>query len=111
MSSSHRALAAIGYIPALFWIPLFLSGGDDFARHHGRQGLVIFVFWILTILVFGLLHFLTGWVKPIQVVVDFVQGALYVLYVVLSVWGALKAAGGERWRVPVLGAYSDRLKL
>lgn len=115
MSEEHKTvLAAIGYIPVppLFWIPLFLAGDDEYARYHGRQALVLQGLLVLTILVFGLLlHYLFIWARPIQLVFDFVGGLLYILVGVLSVIGLIKAAQGKLWRIPVLGAYSDRMKL
>jgi uncharacterized membrane protein len=112
MSENKKVLAAIGYIPPLFFIPLFLAGDDGFAKFHGRQALVIFAVWILTVLVFGLvLHWLFVWLRPIQLVIDLLQGILYVIYTVFSIWGLVQAAKGNLWRVPILGAYSDRLNI
>jgi uncharacterized membrane protein len=112
MSEKKNVHAAIGYIPPLFFIPLFLAGDDEFAKFHGRQALVVFAVWVAVALVFGLLlHWIFAWLRPIQIVIDFVQGVLYVVFVILSIWAAIKAARGERWRIPILGAYSDRMNI
>ncbi|MBN2380162.1 DUF4870 domain-containing protein [candidate division WOR-3 bacterium] len=112
MSEKQNALAAIGYIPLFFWLPLFLSGNDEFAKHHGKQAMVILVAWVLTILGIGLfLHWLTKFITPVQVVVDFVTGALYIFYVVFSILGAVKAAQGKLWRIPVVGAFAERINI
>jgi len=112
MSENNTATAVIGYIPPLFWIPLFLSGEDEFSKYHGRQAMVILIGWILTILVVGLfLRWILGWFAPFRVVIDFIQGALYILFIVASVLGAVKAAKGELWRIPILGAFAERLNI
>ncbi|TET22308.1 MAG: hypothetical protein E3J71_06480 [Candidatus Stahlbacteria bacterium] len=111
MSENKNVLAAIGYIPPLFFIPLFLSGDSTLAKHHGRQALVIFAAAALTVLAFRILNLLLGWIVPIKTVFNFLEGALYLLYIGLSVFAAIRAANGDLWRVPILGAYSDRLNI
>ena len=111
MSENKNVLAAIGYIPPLFWIPLFLAGEDELAKYHGRQALVIFAAAALTVLAFRILQLILGWIVPIKTVFNFVEGALYLLYIGLSIFAAIRAAKGERWRIPILGVYSDRLNI
>ncbi|MBD3285258.1 DUF4870 domain-containing protein [candidate division WOR-3 bacterium] len=112
MNENSNAVAAIGYIPPLFWIPLFLSGDDELAKFHGRQAFVILIGCVLTILLIGLfLRWILGWFAPFRVVIDFIQGAFYILFIVASVFGAVKAAKGELWRIPLLGAFAERLNI
>lgn len=111
MAEEKKALAAIGYIPPLFWIPLFLSGGDELARYHGRQSMVVFILGVATFLVFALLRFLFSWFDPLEYLFIIVEGILFAVYIVVSIIAAIRAANGEYWRIPVLGAYSDKLKI
>jgi len=111
MSENKNVLAAIGYIPPLFFIPLFLSGADDLAKHHGRQALVIFAAAALTVLAFRILQLILGWIKPIGTAFWVVEGFLYLVYIAISIVAAIRAANGDLWRVPILGAYSDRLNI
>lgn len=118
-----RVLSALGYIPLLCFLPLFLERRDEFAQFHGRQGLVLLVAWVLTWLVLwivgrvfgdilshtpliGVIFFGVGWL--IERVVGWI---LYLFYLVLMVVGIVEAALGKRWRMPVLGAYAERIRL
>ncbi len=111
MAEKNKVLAAIGYIPPLFWIPLFLAGEDELSKYHGRQALVVFAAAALTVLAFRILQLILGWIVPIKTVFNFVEGALYLIYIALSVFAAIRAANGKRWRIPILGVYSDRLNI
>ena len=111
MSDSNRVLAAIGYIPPLFFIPLFLSGEGELAKYHGKQALVLFGAAVITVLAFRFLQLILGWIKPIGNVFWVLEGLLYIIYIALSIVAAINAANGQFWRIPILGAYSDRLKL
>ncbi len=110
MNENKILLAVIGYIFGLFWIPLFLSDRDDFCKYHGRQALVIFLALVATIMAFALLTLLFGWFKPLETLFWLIEGVLILLYIGISVIAAIKAAHGEIWRIPILGAYSDRIK-
>lgn len=111
MSDDKRALAAIGYIPPLFFIPLFLAGDDELAKFHGRQALVLVVVAAIIFIAFRILNLLLGWIPPIHTLFSVLEGALYIVFVIISVIAAINAARGELWRVPILGAYSDRLRI
>ena len=111
MTENNKVLAAIGYIPPLFWIPLFLAGNDELSKYHGRQALVIFAVAALTVLAFRILQLILGWIKPIGTAFWVVEGFPYLVYIAISIVAAIKAANGERWRIPILGVYSDRLNI
>jgi uncharacterized membrane protein len=118
-----RVLSALGYIPMLCFLPLFLKRDDEFAQLHGRQGLVLLVTWVVTWLVIwvvarifgnilghipliGLIFFGIGWF--IERVVGWI---LYIVYLILMVVGIIEAGLGKHWRLPVLGAYAERIRL
>ncbi len=44
----NRVLAALSYLSILWLLPRFLCSDDAFARYHSRQGLVLFVFGIVS---------------------------------------------------------------
>lgn len=113
--------AAVGYLPALFWLPLFLGKTDDYTRFHGRQSLVLFVLLVLfrvavwcsdlivgrllgSLFVVGLLFQSFAWF--VHYPLGFIAGAAYVGAVVVCM---VQAAAGNCWRVPVVGAYAERL--
>jgi uncharacterized membrane protein len=122
-SSDAVLLAAVGYIPLLFFLPLFVGTREPFARFHGRQSLVMFAAVVLfnimvsiTDLVLGRIlggMFLIGFFfKAVAWLVHYPAGFVLALaYIVLVIMGIVRAATGQYWRIPVAGAYAERLKL
>jgi uncharacterized membrane protein len=122
-SSDAILLAAVGYIPLLFFLPLFVGTREPFARFHGRQSLVMFgavlafnIMVAVTDLVLGRVlgsMFLLGlFFKVVAWLIHYPAGfAVALAYVVLVVMGIVKAATGEYWRIPVVGVYAERLRL
>jgi len=116
-------LAAVGYIPLLFFLPLFAGTREPFAKFHGRQSLVMFAVVVMfniavaiTDLVLGRLlgsMFLIGFFfKAVAWTVHYPAGlVMAVAYAVLVVVGIVQAATGQYWRIPVIGAYAERLKI
>ena len=125
MTSNDRQdgtlLAAIGYLPALFFVPLVVGRGDPFCGFHGRQSLALIaslialqvVIWLSdlilgrilgSVLIVGLVFRALSWIVhyPVGLVIA-------VCYVVAVVVGMVQAASGKYWRIPVLGAYVDRM--
>ena len=122
-SQDALLLAAVGYVPLLFFLPLFVGTREPFARFHGRQSLVMFaavvIFHIgvgVSDLVLGRIlggMFLMGFFfKAVAWLVHYPAGLIVALvYAVLVIIGIVQAATGQYWRIPVVGAYAERLKL
>lgn len=96
----HRLIAAIGYLGILCLIPLLLAKDSPFAQHHGKQGLVILLAWIVL------------WIGNIVPVIGWMAWALgSVALFVLVCLGMVNALNGKRWVAPVLGVYAEKIKL
>ena len=116
-------LAALGYLPLLFWLPLWVGTKEQFARFHGRQSLVMFAFVVvfnimvsITDLVLGGIlgrMFLIGFFfKVVAWLIHYPAGIVVALaYCVLLIMGIVRAATGDYWRIPVVGVYAERLRL
>jgi uncharacterized membrane protein len=116
-------LAAAGYIPLLFFVPLFVGSKEPFAKFHGRQSLVLFAVVLafnimvgITDLVLGRIlggMFLIGFFfKSVAWLIHYPAGlAVALAYAVLVILGIVQAATGQYWRIPVIGAYAERLRL
>jgi uncharacterized membrane protein len=122
-SSDAVLLAAVGYVPLLFFLPLFVGTKEPFAKFHGRQSLVMFAFVALfnimvsiTDLILGRIlggMFLIGFFfKAAAWLIHYPAGFVVALaYTVLVVMGIGQAATGQYWRIPVVGVYAERLRL
>jgi len=116
-------MAAVGYIPLLFFLPLFVGAREHFARFHGRQSLVLFaavlifnvVVWVADLLLGRILGgmFLIGFFfKAVAWIIHYPMGfAVALAYLVLVVLGFAQAVTGRYWRIPVVGVYAERLNL
>lgn len=96
----NKIIAAIGYIGVLCLIPLLAKRESKFAQFHGKQGLVLFIAWIV-IWVIGIIPFL-GWLIAFL-------GSLVLL--VLSIMGIVQALSGKYWKLPFLAKYAEKINL
>ncbi|MGQ9679079.1 MAG: hypothetical protein ACUVUD_07370 [bacterium] len=118
-----KLVAALGYVPMLFFLPFLVRPRDVFCRFHGVQSVILIcaltIFWIgVTILDFilgkvlgnviliGFIFKSAGWI------LHYIVGTVVtLLYIVFSIVGIVQAATGQYWRIPVLGVYIDRLQM
>lgn len=117
-----KLLAAVGYVPMLFFLPLLVRPRDNFCRFHGVQSLILIcalmIFWIGVsildlllgkvlgnVIFIGFIFRLSAWIF------HYIAGSVVsLLYIVLSITAMVQAATGRYWRVPLLGVYIDRLR-
>lgn len=96
----NKVIAAIGYIGILCLIPLLAKRESKFAQFHGKQGLVLFIAWII-IWVIGIIPFI-GWLIAFF-------GSIALL--VLSIMGIVQTLSGKYWKLPFLAQYAEKIKL
>lgn len=58
ITDSDKILAIIGYFGPLFLIPLFLKQKNDFCQFHARQGIILFVLFIILWVLYLFLSFI-----------------------------------------------------
>uniref|UniRef100_A0A7C6EE67 DUF4870 domain-containing protein n=1 Tax=candidate division WOR-3 bacterium TaxID=2052148 RepID=A0A7C6EE67_UNCW3 len=121
--SNVRMLSAIGYIPFLFFIPLFANREDEYAQFHAKQSLVLFcvlilawiAIWLVDLIFGGILGriFILGFLfKGMAWLIHNILGTILSLgYLVLVILGIINASSGNFWRIPIIGAYAERLKI
>ena len=100
-----RIFSAIGYLPHLFFVPLYLGKKDAFSMWHGKQGLVVTV-----------LSVAGGILAPfVAALIPFIGGLAVLAYnvfmLVLVVCGAWHAYKGEKWELPLVGKFANHIKL
>lgn len=96
----NKILAAIGYIWILFLIPLLAKKDSKFCQFHGKQGMILFIAWIVLVIF--------GWVPVIG---WFLAPILGLVLVIVSLVGIIKALMGEYWELPFLGKYAEKINL
>ena len=100
-SSDHHMLAkltaAMSYLGVLCFIPILFSHGDPFIRFHSRQGLVIFLWGVATLILMplpigpALLNFSTAGV------------------LMFSLLGLMSVTIGRAWRLPLVYELAAKL--
>lgn len=96
----NKVLAAIGYIWILFLIPLLAKKDSQFCQFHGKQGMILFIAWIVLV-VFGWVPIIGWFLAPI----------LGLVLVIVSLIGIIKTLMGESWEIPFLGEYAKKINL
>lgn len=117
-SATNPALSAVGHVslfvfPVVVPLVLYLTTGknDPDARHHAREALnfqITFLiawfvgFGVAMLTMFGSARFLPDSGPPVSFVLVFLgMFAMYGTAIALSVYGAVQAGRGRRWRYPV----------
>jgi len=100
LSQEEKFLSAIGYLGVLCLLPLVLKKDSAFAQHHGKQGLVLLLAWLVL---------WVGNIIPILGQLVWFVGSIVLLVFILQ--GMLNAYNGKWWDVPVLGVYAKKIKL
>jgi uncharacterized membrane protein len=95
-----RLIAAIGYLGILCLVPLLLKKNSAFAQHHGKQGLVLLLAWVVLWI---------GNIIPVLGQIVWFVGSLALL--VLVILGMVNALQGKMWDMPFLGSFAKQLKL
>ncbi|MDD4995283.1 MAG: DUF4870 domain-containing protein [Patescibacteria group bacterium] len=96
----NKVLAAIGYLCILFLVPLFAAKSSPFAQFHAKQGLVLFVVWVIV------------WVVTLIPILGWIIGFFgTILLAVVSLIALIKALQGEAWEIPFVADFAKQLKI
>jgi fumarate reductase subunit D len=95
-----RFIAAIGYLGVLCVVPLVFKRDSAFAMHHGKQGLVLLIAWMILWL---------GNIVPILGQIVWMLGTIALI--ILIILGMINALQGRMWEMPFLGGFAKDLKL
>ena len=100
VSHDDRVLAAIGYIWVLFIVPLLVKRDNEFVQFHAKQGLVLFVFEVVVIIL--------GWLPVLGWFVIMPIGTIAAI--ALAVMGIVNTMQGRLWEMPFLAKYAQKIK-
>ncbi len=84
----NKVIAALSYIGILFLIPLLAKRESKFCQEHAKQGLVLFIVWIVGSFVFWFP--IIGWL-------------LLIIVFLADLMAFIKALSGEFWEIPLIG--------
>ena len=98
-TGKNIGMAIVAYI--IFFIPLLTEAKKDpFVKFHVKQGLVIFLSWIIVSIV--------GYLLPWELWM--IERLLNLAVLVLMVVGIITASKGEEKPLPIIGKFGEQFK-
>ena len=95
----NTGMAILAYI--LFFIPLLTEAKNDpFVKYHVKQGLLVFIAWIVVGIISAILPWFLYWLDNL----------LSLCVVVLVILGITTAAKGEQKPLPIIGKFGEQFK-
>ena len=112
LADHERWYAAIGYMFVLCFFSLWKGKESEFVRFHARQAFLLFVAECASFLAILVVDATVGRLPFLGLlIVILLQIVVYLSALFLSVTGLVKALFGERWVMPFLGVYGERVPL
>jgi uncharacterized membrane protein len=103
IDSDSKLFAVIGMIPlAGYLIVYFTRKNDYYAMYYSKQGLILFVAWVIA----AVAGWLVSWIPIINNIASYVLNALILA---LFVIGIIYALSGEKKEVPIIGEYAKKI--
>lgn len=112
-SSNPYVMAALAYIPILFWLPLACDKNNAFGRKTANQGLLLLIFGagssivlsILAAIIKGILNaaWLWGVASAVGIIFGLISFAISALALAAWIVGLVKGLKGEFFEVPLIG--------
>ncbi len=94
------SIALLSYIGILCLVPLLGRKENKFTQYHAKQGFVLFICEIATILIAWIP--ILGW---------FIGMIAWIIWLVLSVIGIMNVVNGEKKPLPVLGQFAKKVNV
>lgn len=97
-SKKNTGMAIVAYI--IFFIPLLTEAKNDpFVKYHVKQGLILFIGYVIEMFV-GTIPFF-GWI---------ITPLLGVILFILFIIGIINAINGKEKPLPVIGKFAENFK-
>ncbi|MFA6511661.1 MAG: DUF4870 domain-containing protein [Patescibacteria group bacterium] len=92
----NRVIAALSYVGILFLLPMLLKRDSKFAQFHAKQGLVLFIGWLIAIFVWWI--FVIGWLYSMALLI-------------FCIIGFVQAFTGKFYRLPLIADLSEKFNI
>jgi uncharacterized membrane protein len=105
-ASRDTAMLVLSYLWFLSIIPLVTKKNDPEVQWHAKNGLVLAIVYTaieVIFIVFG--HFF----PVLSCLIIWAPCLVFVGYVIVVVMGIMKATSGQRFRIPMLSDYADKM--
>ncbi len=95
-SGDKNTIAILSYLGILFLIPMLAAKKSDFAQYHAKQGLILFIAEIATMLI--------AWIPFIGWLIGFIA---WIIWFILSITGIINVVNGKKKPLPVIGGLAQ----
>ena len=103
--ADNKVLSIFAYIGILFLVPLLAAPNSKFARFHTNQGLILFLGEIVCFTAVRILVRIFRWIfTPIGVILEIVQGLVWIVVLAFAIIGIVNAAQGKCKELPIIGS-------
>ena len=92
-------IAILSYFGILFLIPMLVVKDNPFVKFHAKQGLVLFIAEIVTVMI--------AWIPILGWIAGFV---LWIIWLVLGIIGIINVLGGKQTPLPMIGKFASKFK-
>lgn len=99
----NKGMAVLSYIGILCLIPLLAAKESKYAQFHAKQGLVLFIIWVIL----GVLYAIPG----VNVVMFFIGWILWLFLAILAIMGIVNSLQGKYWKMPILGGMAEKINI
>lgn len=99
--SDNKAIACLSYIGILFLVPLLAKKDSRFAQFHAKQGMVLFIVWVVAYFVLAVIPII-GWM-----LIPFAS----LFFFIVSIIGLIKTLQGHAWEIPVIKDVAKKFNL
>lgn len=105
-SSDRTVMLVLSYLGLLALIPLIVKKDDREVQWHAKNGLFLFVAYIILIIAWTIINnFLPS---SVGCALSFISCALWIGYLALCIMAIMKAVNGQRMRFPVISDMADK---
>lgn len=93
-------IAILSYLGILFLIPLLVVKDNPFVQFHAKQGLVLFIAEIATVVI--------AWIPILGWIAGFI---LWIIWLVLGIIGIVNVVKGKQAPLPIIGRFAGKFKI
>lgn len=100
----NKVLSLFSYLGLLFLIPLLAAPNSPFARFHVNQGVVLFLFDIVSGIAVGIISAIVVWIPFVGVIlIGLLGAAISICSLIFTILGIINAVTGKAKELPLIG--------
>jgi fumarate reductase subunit D len=95
-----KVWAILAYLGILCLLPLLLKKENKFALHHAKQGLVLFIGWLIAI-----------FINIIPIIGQVIFLIFMLTYGIYAIIGIIQSLMGKYWKAPIISKWAEKISI